>query len=269
MTEPLPDFGGCPWPLDPGCLEADWEQLTPDQELRFTILASNTLHRLTGGRVGGCPITIRPCSQVTCGGAFVPFTNGGRFSPGMNVAGAWVNNACGSCSSCTGSLCEVELPGPVGRVDEVRVNGTVLASTDYEVQNGRFLVYTGSGACPFPATQDLSKATTEAGTFSVTYLNAYPVDLAGAYAAGIMAMEFSKACSVKGARNCRLPASVISVVRAGVSYEIRPGLFPDGFTGIDEVDSFISDWNPRALAQDSTIWSPGMPEPRITTSGGA
>lgn len=267
MTVPLPDFGGCPWPLDPGCLEDDWSQLTPDEQDRFTMLASNTLHRLTGLRVGGCPIKIRPCASKTCG-AFVPFRGGyAPFYPGMNAQGVWVN--CGGCATCSGTNCEVELPGPVGRIDEVRVNGTLLDATDYEVQNGNILVFTGSGACAFPKTQDLSLPDTADGTFSVTYLNAYAPDRSAAYAAGIMAMEFAKACSAKGSRNCRLPASVVNVVRAGISYQIQPGLFPDGFTGIDEVDSFISDWNPRGLKQDSAIWSPDMHEPRHTTLGGS
>ena len=36
----------------------------PEVQDRAPGLASATLRRLTGYRVGGCPITVRPCMQV-------------------------------------------------------------------------------------------------------------------------------------------------------------------------------------------------------------
>jgi hypothetical protein len=96
---------------------------------------------------------------------------------------------------------------------------------------------------------------TEPGTMSVTYLNAYPVDSIGAHAAGVLAMEFARACT-KG--KCRLPKGTRSVARQGVVYDIEPGLFPDGFTGIQEVDAFIAMWNPQARTSGSRIYSPDL-----------
>ena len=71
----------------------------------------------------------------------------------------------------------------------------------------------------------MTLADTEPDTFSVTYLNGYPVDGLGAYAAGVLAMEFAKACT---GGKCRLPAGVTSVARQGVSLQIATGAFPAG-----------------------------------------
>jgi hypothetical protein len=119
--------------LDPACFDEDWEALDPATKARSASLASQSLHRLTGYRVGGCPITVRPCTKG-CIDSFVPFHGGYGgygFQPGINTQGNWVNSCgCTHDCSCT-ALCEVHLPGPVGEVYEVKVDGTPVPSTDY------------------------------------------------------------------------------------------------------------------------------------------
>jgi hypothetical protein len=258
MSATIPEFGGCLWPLDPACLTEAWAVYDEPTQARAHALASTTLHALTARRVGGCPITVRPAPQR--GMCFVPFTGG--FQPGMNTAGRWVNN-CGGFT--TGDSFGITLPGPVGRVDEVKVDGAVIDPANYRIDNGRHLVWQGEGESPFPVSQNLNLPDTEPGTFSVTYLNAYPVDSMGAFAAGILAVEFAKACSNS---KCRLPSGVRTIVRQGITMEVQPGAFPDGFTGIKEVDTFISLWNPQGRRQQSTVWSPDMAPMRRTTLGG-
>jgi hypothetical protein len=251
----VPEQGGCLWPLDPACLADTWDSLDEAVRQRAHHLASATLHDLTGGRVGGCPVTVRPVPHR--GACFVPTYGGAPYTPGMDTAGRWANN----CGYPAKSACEIALPAPIGRLDEVKIDGVVQTLTNFRIDNGRYLVWQGGGECPFPAEQDLDLADTEPGTFSVTYLNAYPVDAMGAIAAGRLAAEFGKACS--GAK-CALPAGVTTVIRQGVTMEVRPGSFPDGFTGIREVDAYIALWNPRGLRQGSTVWSPSMPSFRTT-----
>ena len=94
----------------------------------------------------------------------------------------------------------------------------------------------------------------------MTYLNSYPVDSLGAYAVGVLAMEFAKAC-IGG--KCRLPATVTAITRQGVSFEIASGTFPSGFTGIREVDTYISMWNPQGLRQRASVWTPDASSPRV------
>ena len=259
MPVPIPGYSGCEWPLDPACFDADWDNLDSETKARSAALAASTLHRLTGYRVGGCPITVRPCTKG-CINAFIPTIGApvNLFNPGINTNGRWVNGCgCTTECSCT-ALCEVHLPGPVGAVYEVMVDGAIVPSTDYRVDGGR-LVWVGAGACPWPACQDMS-ASSGPGTFFVTYLNSYPVDQTGAYACAVLAMEFAKACI---GQKCRLPSGVTAVTRAGVAYEIAAGSFPDGFTTIREVDAYIAVWNPAAIRQSATVWSPDVRTTRV------
>jgi hypothetical protein len=45
--------------------------------------------------------------------------------------------------------------------------------------------------------------------------------------------------------------------------EIAGGAFPDGFTGIREVDAYIALYNPKAIRQRATVWSPDIKSPRV------
>jgi hypothetical protein len=228
----LPD--SC-WPVDEGCC-SDFDTYPPQVQARAKALATQTLRALTGYRVGGCPITLtleRPC-QYTHGHAIglVPFT------PTVTSTGAWVNNGC----PC-GTLNEVTLPGPIGRVDEVVVDGVALDTDAYVVRDGERLVRV-----------DGEKWPAERDKITVTYLRAIPVDGLGAYAAGILACEYAKACS--GAKGCRLPSGVTEITRQGVTMTITSGAFPDGKTGIREVDAFVMRWNPNGLKSAPTVWTP-------------
>lgn len=261
---PVPASGICPWPIDPGCLGSDWDTLDPAVQDRAVGLASATLHRLTGYRVGGCPITVRPCkagcAAATTRPSYLDMMGfyGHGFYPHIQ-GGVWVNS-CGCTGSCScGPECRVSLPGPVGRVDEVKVDGTVISSTDYRA-DGDGLLWTGTGDCPFPVCQNMALADTEVGTFSITYLNAWPVDALGAYAAGVLASEFAKACT---GGKCRLPASVTAVSRQGISMQIAAGAFPDGFTGIREIDAYIALYNPTPIRQAVQVYSPDIGRVRV------
>ncbi len=267
MTQPpvpTPGYDGCEWPLDPACFDDDWEALDPPTKARASALASATLHRLTGYRVGGCPLTVRPCKKG-CAGSWPSYYDRyaatgtlGSFWP-INWAGTWINS-CGCTTDCAcDTLCEIALPPPVGEVYEVNLNGTVVPATDYRV-DGSTLVWTGAGDCPWPTCQDLAAAPGDPDTFTVTYLNSYPVDQLGAYACAVLAMEYANACQGNA---CRLPSGITGVVRQGVSFEIATGAFPDGFTGIREVDSYLALWNPQGIRQAPSVWTPDVPRARV------
>lgn len=259
MSVSIPEYAGCPWPMDPACQTAEWEGFTPEVRTRALALASSTLNRLTAYRVSNCPVTVRPTnSGHPC--CYVPGTDLSAFHPGVRLDGRWVNN-CG----CSAETCTITLPRPVGVVYEVKVDGAVLPASDYYV-DGHRIIWRGDGACPWPTSQDIALPDTEPGTLSVTYLNAAPVDSMGAYAVGLLAIEFAKACT---GGKCGLPKGVTGIVRAGVTFEINPGLFAEGFTGIREVDAFIMLWNPDGGKRRgaSRVWSPDLKSMGVT--GGA
>lgn len=263
-TQPEVPIYPCPWPTATDCLPSTWSDLQATVRERAVALASATLQRLTGYRVASCAIKVRPCNPDSFWNQrhAIPPYDGWQtpFRPSLDAYGVWVNHTCGRACE---SGCEVVLPAPVGRVDEVRVDGAVVPPEDYQVHSGRTLVWTGDGDCPFPRAQDLSKPDTETDTFSVTYLNGHPVDSMGACAVSVLAGEYAKA--ITGGSKCRLPSGVTSVVRQGVTIEVSSGAFPGGMTGIREVDAYIALWNPKGQQRQTSVWSPDLPKNRTTS----
>jgi hypothetical protein len=251
----LPD--NC-WPIDEGC-DATWDTLDEDVQARSAALAVQTLRALTAYQVGGCPVTVRPCKD-TCLPGYTPWGSAPPFTPYVDGNGQWLNMVCGNCPhecSCV-VLEQIDLPLPVGRVDEVRVDGTVLDPSTYRLDPPGHLVRLDGGT--WPVCQDLSKPDTQAGTMSVTYLNAAVVDSLAEYAAGVLASEFAKACI--GAK-CRLPSGVTEISRRGTTMTIPAGLFTGGLTGIREVDVFVLAYNPHLQKMPSTVWSPDQRVTRV------
>lgn len=230
------------WPVDVGC--CGWTERSPDEEMkqRAVDLAGQSLRMLTGYRVGGCPVTVQPCVKVFDdhrdhffgGMAHIAFAN-------SNVSCDCMGEVCGVCNSAHILI----MPGIVGRVDEVMVAGAVLDPSSYHVENYSRLVRTDGQVWP---------NTTNPDQFTVTYLPSHPVDAMGEYAAGLLACEYAKACV--GDRQCRLPKSVVSIVRAGVSMELSQDAFPNGRTGIAPVDAYIRRWNPHNLHRPPRVFSP-------------
>jgi hypothetical protein len=251
-------YSGCPWDLDLTCIDVDqWNGFDPAVKTLATALASASLSALSAYRVGGCPITVRPGRQNSC---CIPAYDtygprGSMYSPGVNVAGLWINT-CGCNTGCDhGPSCSVRLPAPVGRLDEIRIDGVVLDLTDFRVDNGNLLVYGGNGDCPLPDT--------EVGTWSVTYLNSFAPDLLAQQAAAKLAFEFALSCGDDLHGQCRLPSGVTTIVRTGVTMEMAAGLFPEGFTGIPSIDAWISLVNPRTRKTQTRVSSPDVKGPYI------
>lgn len=226
---------------------------------RSEAFAWNLLASLTAYRIGVCPITVRPCA-LGCeppGGLNVAPVGGGRWAglPTMTIGrmapfisgGLWYN-ACGcrrgDCS-CT-ELSEVILPGPVGSIVSVSVDGVVLDRTAYRVDNGGRLVRLDGEK--WPVCQDMT-----GDGFQVRYYRGARPNIMTNAAAGALAAEFYAACQ-GGA--CRLPGNVTSMTTQGSSYEFETVDYPDGKTGIPEVDAVIRIYNPYALKMGPIVGSP-------------
>lgn len=271
MTVEIPAPASQCWPVDWSvCAQETLEELTPEQIAVAEAAAAQTLRMLTGYRMGGCPTTVRPCNRSCVPGSWLTapdpgvyfagvFGGGFGFSPYVGLNGQWMN-ACG----CRGDGCscvkvqEVRLPGIVGEVYSVVVDGITLPETSYRIDNGNMLVRTDGEA--WPVCQDMNLDEGE-GTFLVTYLDGNPIDGVGAMVAGLLAAEFAQACL---GGNCALPSNVTNLVRAGVSQDFTEEMFPGGKTGQYTVDSFIRIWNPTETLP-AGIYSPDAPRARRTT----
>jgi hypothetical protein len=244
--------------VDAGCLGDEWESNFDDAvQERAVALASSTLERLTAYRVSECTTILRPCSR-SCGWGsmrheFRHWAGAYEGSGAYNWGGTWYN-ACGCVDNSCGHTAAntIWLPQPMGGVEKVKINGTLLVEgTDYWV-NGNALL--AKGATVWPLTQDLTLPDTQANTFSVEFHNAIRPDDTAAYACALLAIQYARACSGKG--KCELPSNVTTVVRQGVSFTLPSGAFPNGETGIREVDAFIALYNPKHRVQPPQVYVP-------------
>lgn len=221
-----------------------------DEELimRAEKYASNSLQMLTLYRLGGDPITVMPCGR-SCR---APRMHGLMFHPVLLETGQYANCWCSEGCSCA-PVHVVELTAPVGRIDEVLIDGEVLPPSAYRVEDGHKLVRTDGKGWPACGGDH----------FTVTYLNSYEVDDLGQYVGGLLAAEFLQALTSK--KGCRLPSSVTTVTRQGLSFEVTRGMFVDGATGVPEVDAYTMQWNPHGWKVAPRVYSLDKPRPREVT----
>lgn len=250
------------WPVDEACsygIPVDPEDRTPVQ-VHAMAVATEILWRLTAGIYGTCPVTVRPCGRKC--GSF-------DFYPMQTLQGVWINVTCGCEESVCGCcyVCEIALEGPVASVTEVIVDGVVVDSESYRIDNGNMLVRTDiaeGGEC-WPQCQDLGLPTTEEGTFGITYEKGLPVPSGGQRAVAALAAEIVESCE---GGPCRLPSRVQEVTRQGVQIQLINDVdfLRSGLTGLPEVDLWLAAVNPTGQRQRSRFWSPDMqPALRSTT----
>lgn len=266
--------------------DTDWScKFTPEQleemrgnpvELakleRAEAFAWSTLAALTAYQIGTCPITVRPCAArcapsgsyttaVVGGGSTFPVATIGRMFPVL-AGGVWYNVCgCGSSDDCScATLSEVILPGPVGKIVSVKIDGVELAASDYRVDNSGRLVRQDGEA--WPGCQDLSVAAGEPGTFEVTYYRGAAPNALTRAAAGALAAEFLAGCN---GQECRLPWNLVSVARQGENYEFGEGGLEGVASSIPEVTAIVNIYNPYGLKSRPRISSPDSKRTRVTT----
>lgn len=249
---------------DWSCLsEEEFDSMDPTTRSRAEALAWSSLVRLTGQRLSICPVVLRPCA-ASCdpagghggfgyyGGSYAPYISGGT----------WYN-ACGCTNSCEcDGMRSIRLVGEVSGPLTVTIDGGTLEASAYRVDGGNLLVRMDGGE--WPLAQDMTKPDGEVGTFSISYFPGMGPDAHLNYAAGILALEWYKACTNNA--GCRLPVSVTQVTRQGVSFSLPSGVFEDGLSGIREVDAITGMYNPNRLKVPTRILSPDSSRGRQRTA---
>lgn len=252
---------------DAGTLEEMREDPETAAKLdRAEAFAWSTLAALTAHRIGVCPVTVRPCaarclsepryltSVVRNASSWLAAPRiGGPFISGGN----WYNACgCGSQKDCgCSSLSEVVLPGPVGSIVSVTIDGITIDRSAYRVDNGNLLVRLDGEQ--WPTCQDMA-----GDGFQVTYYRGMAPNIMTRAAAGALAAEFYAAC--KG-EECRLPWNIQSIARTGESYDFGEGGIDGVVSGIPEVAAVIRIYNPYGLKAQPIIASPDMYSTRTPT----
>jgi len=244
------------WPITwPAHIDA--AALDPNIKRLSEVYATACMTALTLHRVGGNPVTIMPatsCARIP--GHYVWFeTVPDAYPVGMFYPGLVYPSAQDLQRSHTVHQVEaVALPGPVGAISNVTVDGVTLDPSAYRLEDGQYLVRIDGGAWP----------TSPGDNFTVTYFNSHPVDEMGSYAAGVMAAEWLKLFS-KSKDKCRLPSTATNVARQGITIEVATGMFPEGVTGLPEIDAYLMLFNPFGLKVAPRVYSFDQPQHRQVT----
>src|SRR6478736_1115841 len=123
-----------------GYTDAELAELDPDRVVMAEGLAWMSLMALSGGQIAYCPVTVRPCAagcgapgtwmvaHVLSSGRFAGVRPGVyAFAPYIAASGAWVNSCGCAASDCgCGRLSEAILPGFVGEIVEVWLDGAAM-----------------------------------------------------------------------------------------------------------------------------------------------
>lgn len=211
---------------------------------------------------GSCgPVTVRPVARP-----LDVDTRSSAFLPMGYVASGIYGRATGVIST-YGTLRppEVDLgPYPVTQVTEVKIDGVVIPPAEYALQDQRKLVRMriDVSAVPtqrrgWPTSQVLDLPDTEVGTFSVTFMYGTPPPQLGIVAARAAAKYLG---DVMLGSPDRLPSRMTSISRQGISVAVLDTMtyLDTGWTGITEVDHFISTYNPTHAVRAPTVWSPDL-----------
>lgn len=212
--------------------------------------ASSILFQLSGQKFGG---VFKTTEQYVCETTGAP--TGCHWDAGV---GAYWNPVIGSYAVVQGpSMRSTRLvPGtdirlrqrPVRQITEVSVYGEVKDPSTYKLYNRGILhPLPGSGwsLCSAPI---------------ITYEYGILPPALGRLAAKKIADELVLAMN---GGDCRLPSSVTSVSRQGLSFDIYdPQTFLDhGRIGIYEADMFIATFNPASAKKRARVFSPDLPRP--------
>lgn len=202
--------------------------------------ASRLLYAMSGSRYPGiCKTTIRPCTR--------------QWPWGACSCGATSHHAC-RCGGGTISELLLSPDFPVLGIQQVRIDGTVLASTSYRVDDDHWLVRTDGD--PWPANNDLALAATEVGTWDVVFFVGRVAPPDGIIGAVALAVELYQGCQ---GGECALPPNVRSKVYQGTELTfIEPGDFADGETGVRQADRFLQAVRVGDAEQRTTVASPDL-----------
>ena len=250
--------GPCSWTINT-TLCPSWGNYSAATQAWATSLASLVLWAATGRQYGGCSKTVRPCwaQQEPLYQTWPVGWDGEGYWGLRGAVGAVVliGGGCGCSASCVCSPSQVALPGPVGAVTQVQVDGVNLVQgTDYLVQ-GSYIVRANN--LIWPASQNLSLPLGQVNTWGITYNVGVAPPQAVLDAAGIYACELAKA---RTGGQCQLPNRVQRITRQGVDIEFvdTQDYLSKGRTGLADVDAVIAALNPHGLAAPLRVLSPDV-----------
>lgn len=237
------------WPIRWACDVSTASPIVTGLAARY---ATDTIWALSGRQYGLITITLRPARWFPRETSFPDawLAMPGAMLPPLGATsygGGWW----GWPGFCMGST-EAHLPAPVKSITQVKVDGAILPTTSYRVDDNRILVRIDGGT--WPSYNDLRFADTAVGTWSVTAQYGQSVPDGAELAVGELACEYLRAIN---GEDCRLPRNISSIARQGVTITMPDPVqtFKDGLTGLRLVDQFVMTWNPNRLKRRAKAYS--------------
>lgn len=234
-----------PWPIHWLC---DVSTESPVVTAASVLAATEILWSLSGRQFGVQEFTFRPRRYPY---QDTPWGPGGWLDWSLGIdwsVTSWPfpSALIGECSG--GS--EIKLPEPISSVTEVRINGNVLAPTNYRVDDNRFLIRLDAA---WPYRNNLALPDTVAGTWSIKAQLGRDIPASAQFAMGELACEFIRGWN--GA-DCRLPRNITTLARQGISITMpdTATAFANGRTGLYLCDAFIAAVNPNGLRQRARVY---------------
>ena len=223
-------------------------------------MASQIMFEISGRQfTGNCEKTVRPCLLAcSCWDNGWGGWQGSPWAWGWQGGWGWFDGF-GNCHCSCDSLSRVKLSGyPVTQILEVKIDGVVIANTEYRLDEWTFLTRMRDSADPntalhWPSCQILDLDDTEPGTWSVTYLAGMEPPLAGKAAATALA------CNLLPHGECSLPSGAVRIVRQGIQIDkLQPlsSMLLQGMTGIPAIDAFMASVNSSRLRRRPSVHSP-------------
>lgn len=248
------------WPVR-WCADCDIATTSPVVTGFAVDAATQILWGLSGRQFGLCTVeNLRPCRR-SCPDVY-GLPDWSYPTPWLQD-GQWFNLGCGGCEgecSCD-PVSEFVLPGPVHDIIEIKIDGTVLPTGSYRLDDGRLVVRIDGGE--WPLCNDVNHSDGP-GTWLVSvHFGVEPPSPMADLAIGELAFEIIKACTNQG--GCRLPTRFMtSLARQGVSMTFPdPTMLLDhGLLGLDFCDLFLRTVNPAHLSSPSSVHSPDAPSIR-------
>lgn len=157
---------------------------------------------------------------------------------------------------------------PLVDVTEVKIDGVALDPSEYRIDDHNELVRLADGdgvRRGWPTCQNMYLADTEEGTFSVTYVYGTAPPPGGVAAAAALACQLALACQPETVGSCRLSDRVVSISRQGVTKQLRDpaAMFPEGLTGLNEVDLWLSSLRYGRRQRPATVVVPEIESRRV------
>jgi len=204
-------------------------------------IATAVLYEVTGRRWSGADTaSVRPSAVDTSSKAVVP---------------GWVPSW-GSYDSSNGPCIPTDVLDlgyfPVISIGQVRIDGVVVPSSAYQLQEQKLLVRIDGGV--WPCTQNLSDPATAVDTFEVNIVHGIDPPVAGKHCCAFYAAELAKSfCNL----DCALPQRTQYVTRQGVSSILADPLnvIDRGMIGLPNVDSWVRAVNPHKRRKRAMMMS--------------